>query len=99
MNKRRVWALVLTIVMALSVFAYAPVQSVEAAGVSVQYKSHIQTFVGNLPGSVMEKPPEQVEKQNGWKESGLQFPETTWGSVIQHIARHMAGSHGFRMER
>ena len=44
MNKRRVWALVLTIVMALSVFAYAPVQSVEAAGVSVQYKSHIQTF-------------------------------------------------------
>ena len=44
MNKRRVWALVLSIVMVLSVFAYAPVQNVEAAGVSVQYKSHVQTF-------------------------------------------------------
>ena len=44
MNKRRVWALVLSIVMVLSVFAYVPVQNVEAAGVSVQYKSHVQTF-------------------------------------------------------
>ena len=44
MNKRRVWAFVLSIVMVLSVFAYAPVQNVEAAGVSVQYKSHVQTF-------------------------------------------------------
>ena len=44
MNKRRVWALVLSIVMVLSVFAYAPVQNVEAAGVSVQYKSHVQRF-------------------------------------------------------
>ena len=45
MNKRRVWALVLSIVMVLSVFAYAPVQNLEASGVSVQYKSNVQTFI------------------------------------------------------
>lgn len=99
MNKRRVWALVLTIVMALSVFAYAPVQSVEAAGVSVQYKSHIQTFGWESAWKRDGEASGTSGKQNGWKESGLQFPETTWGFVTQHIARHMAGSHGFRMER
>ena len=44
MNKGRIWALVLTVVMVLSIFVQSPVQNVEAAGVSVQYQSHVQTF-------------------------------------------------------
>lgn len=99
MNKRRVWALVLSIVMVLSVFAYVPVQNVEAAGVSVQYKSHVQTFGWESAWKRDGEASGTAEKQNGWKESGSQSPEIIWGSVIQHIARHMAGSRGFRMVR
>lgn len=99
MNKRRVWALVLSIVMVLSVFAYAPVQNVEAAGVSVQYKSHVQTFGWESAWKRDGEASGTSGKAKRLEGIRITVSGDNLGSVIQHIARHMAGSRGFRMVR